>query len=135
MDIHIFDFCLDRNFVPTMWTRGLENPICASVNSELKVPLNHRRISLLPVIEKIYTGIMLFRVRGFLEKNDSLTNKQNGFWPNQSCLDHILTLCDLLRIWKGRNEETFCSFMDFQKAFHDVNHNFLFHKLLQVGIC
>ena len=32
------------------------------------------------------------------------------------------------------NEETFCSFVDFQKAFDYVDHGFLFHKLLNIGI-
>ena len=42
-------------------------------------------------------------------------------------------LCDLLRIRKGLNMETFCSFVDFQKAFDYVNHRFLLHKLLENG--
>ncbi len=30
--------------------------------------------------------------------------------------------------------ETFCAFADFQKAFDYVNHDFLLHKLLDIGI-
>ena len=61
-------------------------------------------------------------------------NEQNGFRPDRSCLDHIFTLNDLIRIRKGKNEETFCSFIDFQKAFDYVDHEFLLHKLHQNGI-
>ena len=49
-------------------------------------------------------------------------------------ITHIFTLCDLLRIRKGSNEETFYSFVDFQKAFDYVSHDFLFHKLINIGI-
>ncbi len=43
--------------------------------------------------------------------------------------------CDLLRIRKCKNEETFCLFVDFQKAFKYVNNDLFFHKLLNIGIC
>ena len=71
---------------------------------------------------------------GFLEKNQILANEQNGFRPDRSCLDHIFTLCDLVRTRKAMRLEMFCAFVDFQKAFDFVGHEFLKHKLLEVGV-
>ena len=63
-----------------------------------------------------------------------LTNVQNGFRPNRSCLDHIFTLYDLVDIRRVKKMETFCALLDFQKAFNFVNHDFMLHTLLHIGI-
>ena len=68
------------------------------------------------------------------DPHNLLANEQNGFRPDRSCLDHIFTLCDLLRVRKSHGLETFCAFVDFQKAFDYVNHDFLFNKLLNIGV-
>ena len=120
--------------MPFAWARGIINPIPKSASSDLRVPLNYRGISLLSVVGNLFTGLLSMRVGSFLEKGNLLANEQNGFWPKRSCVDHIFTLCDLLRIRKARNIETFCAFVDFQKAFDYVDHDLLRHKLLEIGI-
>ncbi len=132
--VALFNYCLSSGLIPTTWCRAIINPIPKSASSDPRVPLNYRGISLLPVISKLYTGAIATRVGGFLEKNNKLANEQNGFRPDRSCVDHIFTLCDLLRIRKAENKETFCSFVDFKKAFDYVDHSFLLHKLIHIGI-
>ena len=61
-------------------------------------------------------------------------NKQNGFYTNCSCMDHIFTLYNMLKIREENNEESFCAFIDFQKVFNLVNHEFLLYKLWDNGI-
>ncbi len=130
----LFNRCLMEGMIPHTWVRGIINPIPKSASSDPRVPLNYRGISLLPVISKLFTALIASRVTDFLEANNILANEQNGFRPNRSCLDHIFTLCDLLRTRGAGKQDTFCSFVDFQKAFDYVDHNFLLHKLLLNGI-
>ncbi len=130
----LFNYCFDVGMIPRAWARGIINPIPKSASSDPRVPLNYRGISLLPVISKVLTGLLADRVVGFLEKQNILANEQNGFRPDRSCLDHIFTLCDLVRTRKALKHETFCAFVDFQKAFDFVGHEFLKHKLLDVGV-
>ena len=115
----LFNKGLDRGKIPGMWLRAIVKPTPKSAASDR---LNYRGISLLPTTSKIFTGLVASWVGGFLEKNNILVNKQNGFCPDCSCLDHIFMMNEVLRIRKGRNEETFCSFIDFQKAFDYVDH-------------
>ena len=98
------------------------------------LPLNYRGISLLSIVGKLYTAAISARINKFLETNDKLCNEQNGFRPERSCLDHIFTLIDTCKIRKNLRQRTFLSFIDFQKAFDYVNHNLLYHKLLNIGI-
>ena len=109
-------------------------PDTKNSNSDPQVPLNYRGISLLPVISKMYTVLVGTWVGCFLEKNGILMNEQNGFRPNRSCTDHIFTLCDLLRICKSNNEQTFCAFINFQKVFDLLNHKFLLYTIRQIGL-
>ena len=126
--------CLDTGIIPTTRCCAIINPVPKSASSDPRVPLNYRGISLLPVISKLYTCALATRVGGFLEKNNKLANEKNGFRPDRSCVDHIFTLCDLLRIRKANNLKTFCSFVDFKNAFDYVDHSFLLHKLIHIGI-
>ncbi len=130
----LFNKCHETGLLPSNWLRALISPIPKNLSSDPRVPLNYRGISLLPVVSKMYTALVGDRVGGFLEENDILVNEQNGFRPGRSCVDHIFVLHDLLRIRKANNMETFCTFIDFQKAFDCVNHEFLLYKLSQNGI-
>ena len=132
--VKLFNYCLVNNCIPTTWSKGMINPIPKNASSDPRVPLNYRGISLLPVVSKLYTGLIANIISVYMEANNLLANEQNGFRSDRSCLDHIFTMCDLLRIRKAQNLATFCSFMDFQKAFDYVNRDYFLHKLLQLGI-
>ena len=77
---------------------------------------------------------MAGRVGDLLEKNHRLANEQNGFRPDRSCLDHVFMLNNVLRIRKSKGLETFCAFVDFQKAFDYVDNDFLLYNLHNKGI-
>ena len=49
----------------------------------------------------------------------------------QACLDHIYTLCDLLRNQKRLRKEIVHAFVDFQKASTFISHDILLHKLFR----
>ena len=85
-------------------------------------------------ISKLFSGLIACRVSAFLEAGNLIANKQNGFRLNWFCLDPIFALCDLLRAERELKLETFCSIVDFQKAFDYVDHDFLLYKLWNIGI-
>ena len=117
-----------------MWSRGIINPIPKSPDNNPRIPLNYRGISLLSVTGKLYTATISHRISNFFEKNNKLCNEQNGFRPNRSCLDHIFALYDVCKVRKSLRQVTYLTFIDYQKAFDFVNHDLLYHKLLNLGI-
>ena len=103
-------------------------------SNDPRVPLNYRGISLLSVPGKLYAVAISHRVSKYLKKHSKLADEQNGIRPDRSCLDHIFSLYNLCQNWKNLKLETFVTFIDYQKAFNFVNHTYLYHKLINIGI-
>ncbi len=132
--VALFTKCLRLQLMPSIWAKGVISPIPKSPDNNPRVPLNYRGISLLLVTSKLYTAAISKRLSNFFEKNNSLSNEQNGFRPKRSCVDHIFTLHNLCKIRKNLRQATFLTFTDFKKAFDYVNHDMLMYKLHKMGI-
>ena len=57
-----------------------------------RLPLNYHGITLVSVPSKIYCKVFNYRLDTFLETNDVLCEKQNGFRTKRSCEDNIYNL-------------------------------------------
>ncbi len=130
----LFNTVLKCHIIPTMWSLGLINPIPKSSTADKRVPLNYRGISLLAVSGKLFTSAISQRLSNYYEKHNLLCNEQNGFRPKRSCLDHIFTLYNLCSVRKNLKQQTFLTFIDYQKAFDYVQHPYLYHKLMNLGV-
>jgi hypothetical protein len=82
----------------------------------------------------MYSKLLNTRLQKYLDENNILVNEQNGFRASRSCIDHIYTLCTILRNRKLLGQDTFLAFIDFQKAFDSVERNFLLYKLSKIGV-
>ena len=130
----MFNLCFENLKVPGMWLQALINPIPKSSSCDPRIPLNYRGISLLSTIGKIYTSVLNTRLSSFVEEENLVVNEQNGFRQNRSCIDHIFVLHNILRIRNLLKVQTFCAFVEFQKAFDYVDREFLLYKLRQIGV-
>ena len=77
---------------------------------------------------------MYTRLQKYLELNNILVEEQNGFRASRSCIDHIFSLCTILRNRKSLGLETFLSFIDYKKAFDSVDRHLLLYKLSRIGV-
>ena len=60
-------------------------------------PTNHRPISLLPTIGKIFEELIYKRLVQFLDRYDILSDKQFGFRKKRRTVDAIATLVETFR--------------------------------------
>ena len=70
----------------------------------------------------------------WLDKNEILSEGQNGFRKDRSCLDHIYILHTIIKNRKHQRKDTFACFVDYRKAFDTVDRNCLWFKLSSLGI-
>ena len=70
----------------------------------------------------------------FFEKNELLSEKENGFWKNHSTLSSVIDFTS--DIFKPINNKdiTLAAFIDLKTAFDTVNHKILMDKLRYLGI-
>ena len=74
------------------------------------------------------------RLSQWLDENELLSEGQNGFRKDRSCLDHIYTLHTIIKNRKFLKKDTFACFVDYRKAFDTVDRNCLWFKLMSLGI-
>ena len=131
---YLFNKLIVKELVPSAWCKAIISPIPKCNTKDPKVPLNYRGISLLSCMGKLYSSIINSRISQFCEGNTLFSDEQNGFRPKRSCEDHIFVLSSVLRNRMSDNEQTFCAFVDMQKAFDWVDRDILFYILLKYGI-
>lgn len=96
-----------------MWRKAIIFPILKEQNSDPRIPMNYRGISVLSVMSKVFSSILNNRLTDYLEDNDILVDEQNGFRKNRSCENHVLTLNNVIQ----NRDSTFVTFIDLHKAF------------------
>ena len=60
--------------------------------------------------------------------------QENNILVEESCIDHIFSLCTILRNRKSMGLDTFLAFIDYQKAFDSVDRHLLLYKLSKIGV-
>ncbi|CAF4074483.1 unnamed protein product [Adineta steineri] len=93
---------------------------------------NYRGISLLSVISKLFSRIILNRIQQLID--NQLLEAQSGFRPNRSTIDHIFILKMIMERRKEFNKPLFLCFIDITKAYDSVNRNLLWKVCRKYGI-
>ena len=95
---------------------------------------NYRPISLLPLPGKLLEKIAHQRITYFLESNNILNDKQNGFRKGFSTVSAVADLTDDIFRAINNDKLTLAVFVDFKKAFDTVCHEILCKKLEKYGV-
>lgn len=74
----IIDYCFEHGSVPSVWRQSIITPIPKS-DTNPRVSLSYRGISLISVPCKVYADILNTRLSNYLELNNILFDEQNGF--------------------------------------------------------
>ena len=98
-------------------------------------PSNYRRISVLPLISKIYEKIVHNQMIDYLAQYNMLYKYQSDFRTKHSTDLSLFYLNE--KILKGFNNGLFTGMIliDLQKAFDTIDHNILLEKLKAIGFC
>lgn len=115
---------------PRKWQESLIVPVFKK--GSVKSCSNYRGISLLPLIGKIYTLLVLQRIGDFLDKTTS--ESQAGFRRGRSTKDNIFLLRQLLQRRSEFQQQTAVAYLDYSAAFDSVDRNALWRILLASGL-
>ena len=100
-------------------------------DKNLTIISNWRPIWLLNVDYKIFSSIFTSRLKDVLPK--IIHPDQTAYLSNRSILDNVFTAVSALEAAKKTNIKGFLAFLDCEKAFDRLNHEYLMKTLLAYG--
>ena len=125
-----FNVCFDTNVYP--WTENIITLL--HKKGEIKDPDNYRAIAISSVIGKLFSTILLERLKSYRNKTCPDPPNQLGFTKGAQTYDHILTMHTIISKYKKIKKPVFAIFVDFKKAFDSVCRQALFYKMAKLGI-
>lgn len=125
----IYNSCLRLKYFPKLWKRATKIMIPKS-GKDLKNPSNHRPISLINTLAKVFEITITMRLRLYV--NTKLRPEQFAFRNEHSTTNQLLKLVDYLTNTMNLGEKTAAVLMDLEKAFDKVWHKGLLYKLLKL---
>lgn len=130
----LFNVCYQNGVIPDEWTKAVLVTIPKGNSSVSTKPLSYRGLSLQSCAYKIYSAVLNKRLSYHLESNNLLSNCQNGFRKDRSCVDHVYTLCDLVKTKINNKQKVYCAYVDFAKAFDYVSRPMILYRLKEYGV-
>jgi hypothetical protein len=127
---HLFQMIFDFSIIPSIWRKSVICPIIKNSESDARVPMHYRGISLLSCISKLYSAFLNKRLTEYLEGANILADEQNGFRSKRSCEDHVFSLNSIIR----NNKSVFTAFIDLKRCFDYIDRDMLLYKLLNNNI-
>ena len=127
---HLFLKIWEQEKVPTEWKNGYL--VKLPKKGDLGMCRSWRGIPLLLVPSKVFTRILLDRLKGALD--EKLHEEHAGFWKNKSCTDHIATLRIIIEQSIEWQSPLYINFTDFEKAFDSVDRDVIWMLMHHYGI-
>jgi len=114
--------------VPLEWKEG--HIVKIPKEGKLDLCKNYREISLLITAGKVLNGIILERLKEGLDSK--LREEQASFRQHRSYSDQIITLRIIIEQFVEWNSSLYINFVDFEKAFDNVDMERLYGKFLGI---
>lgn len=130
--VAIFTSCFHKNYFPTRWKRGKIIPILKP-GKDPSVPTSYRPITLLSAISKIFERLILERLLLHIDQHHIIAPEQFGFRKGFSTVHQLVRVENTIHRNKSLSNNTAMVFLDVEKAFDNVWHDGLVHKMVQAN--
>ena len=128
----LLNICFDTGVYPNIYKIALVTPIYKK--KERIQFKNHRPISILSNINKIFEKIVLSRLTNFFVKYGLLSGNQFGFRKNMNTELATFQLVSKILPAFERGTYCICVYLDYSACFDTISRELLFGKLYRYGI-
>ena len=116
---------------PLEWSKMIVTPVHNKGNNKTD-PSNYQAISLLSIPGKVFSHILLQRIK---QKSEKFTKEnQYGFHPNGGTVDAIFIVRQIIEKAKERKVNLHFNFIDFKSVFDTIWRKALWKMLAHIGI-
>lgn len=126
---YIFNLILKTHVYPEQWKISRVCPILKK--GDPGIVQNYRPISILCVFSKLFEIILYDLLYNSVK--DSLSVNQHGFMKNRSCITNLACFSQYVCESFDAQLQVDTIYLDFQKAFDQINHSILLLRLDQIG--
>ena len=124
------DILHGRSETPASWNES--RLVVLYKKGDASLPKNYRPIAIISVLNKLFSGVLLARVKPLLESLQA--PEQAGFRPDFSCSDVV----HFLRMVSEKSHEwgleVWAASLDLEKAFDKVSHESVFYSLCEANV-
>ena len=129
----VFNSCLKLGYFPDSWKKASVSMI-AKPGKDSRLAKNHRPISLLPCIGKVYERIISKRLSGFMEQKNLFSPYQSGFRRGRKTSEQLLRLIEETSNATKQKKISAALFLDAEAAFDKAWHDGIRYKLCHLGL-
>ena len=130
--LQIYNHIYSTGHYPKAWGEGIIAPIYKK--GDPNKAENYRGTTLINILGKIYSQILLNRLTKWSTTYEHLNKSQFGFQKNKSILDCIFILHSVINKVLSAGGKLYCCFIDYERCFDKIERNFLWTKLLTQNI-
>ena len=128
----LFNLCIEKGHFPLVYKVARVTPVYKKGSrSEIS---NHRPISVLPCISKVFESIIYKRIQNYFISKGFLNKNQYGFRKKLNTEMAIFSLIDRMQIAFEDKCFGICIFLDYSKCFDIMCRYILFSKLEGYGV-
>ncbi|XP_060567678.1 uncharacterized protein LOC132726376 [Ruditapes philippinarum] len=117
---------------PKVWGEGIITPVFKK--GDVNDAKNYRGITLINILAKIYSQILLNRLSKWSIKHDKICSEQFGFQKGKSVSDCIFIFHAVISNVLNSGNKLYCIFVDYEKCFDKIDRSFLWQKLIAENI-
>ena len=132
---HLFDLCArmwEHRYIPPYWKVKYLHLLVKDLS---KSGLNNLRpIGLIEVLRKIWSNLVIHRVRCAMYESKFLSTAQYGFVSRKGTTDELIQLTNVLEEASESNTHIELTTWDISKAFDSVGRNIQFITWLRMGV-
>ena len=117
---------------PRSWGDSIINPIFKK--GDTKDAQNYRGITLINILAKIYSQLLLNRLTKWSENYEKISENQFGFQKGKSTTDCVFILHSIISKVLNSGEKLYCVFIDYEKCFDKIDRSHLWQKLVAENV-
>ena len=130
--LYLYNRIFNTGEYPRAWGEGIITPIFKK--GDVNDPSNYRGITLINVVAKIYSQLLLNRLTKWAEKYEKLACNQFGFQKGKSIVDCIFILHSAITKVLDSGQKLYAVFIDYEKCFDKIERSLLWQKLLSENV-
>ena len=130
--LSLYNIMFPSGEYPGSWGEGIITPIFKK--GDVNDAANYRGITLINVLAKVYSQLLLNRLSYWTEMYDKIINSQFGFQKRKSIIGCIYILQSVVSKVLSKGQMLYCVFTDYEKCFEKIDRAFLWQKMLSQNI-